>query len=420
MNDFFTSFSFEKVFFTQDTEYDESVIYFDNDQLSKLVETLKETGEYPAVYNQSTTGVGYYIIDKSDLKIENITDRGLRQGHFDFSVISIQSPKLGELTVNNDFFETKDFLLFTDNPADIFEKDKILISRAYVTIPTIYRYPFRVGNVHESQNNKHFSLFSRFEQSVDKFKLALASYSGVGVVDETSELLKKSKTKDSVTYVFDRQVLDVKYDHEELTVGRTYAKNHIVGEGLRIYNNTGKTGWWREIDWGDGLTLSVISDREDKINKVSELTTHLKIPNETFEVTENGIGPEGKPHINIKLIGSPEKQEAYWEYVKNRELETGTYLSDVADGNYENPLDLFFRGVLDKKSIVVRIDEDTVPYPERAVKFVRREAPVGATIIILYKKRMTEDTISASNQNHTAKLSSSEPILNAAGESTSW
>ena len=106
LNDFFASYSFEKIFFTQDTEYEQSLVYFDNEQLLDLIKTLKETGEYPAVYNQSTTGVGYYIVNKSDLVVSNIGDRGLQLEHSDFNVISIHSPKLGRLTVNNDFFET--------------------------------------------------------------------------------------------------------------------------------------------------------------------------------------------------------------------------------------------------------------------------------------------------------------------------
>ena len=347
LNDFFAVYSFEKVFFTQDSEYGaDSIIYFSNDELLNLVEHLEQYGESPAVYNQGSTGIGFYIINKKDLSLQNIEDAGLTNKNFEFNIISIQSPKKGKLIVHNDFFETKDFILFVDNPDDLFEDEKILISRASVALPTIYRYPLRIGEKKKIETNKYFSLFSRFYQSLDKFKLALASYCGIGILDETSELLEKTSDGNLVTYVFDRQILKINYEHQELEVGKIYEKDSLVGEGLEVHYNQGQEGWWRAVDWKNGLSLSVVSDRNTDINETSKLTANLKLPNESFPVENNGISPTGKEHIRIHLNGDIEKQDAYWEFVKEQEVLTNTYLSNSTEEEFENPLDLFFKFIL--------------------------------------------------------------------------
>ena len=387
LKDFFIEYKFENVIFTQDAKYDEdSLIYFSNEEIINFLDTVNKTQESPAIYNQGSSGIGFFIINKKDLIFKNIEDKGLEKKHLEFNPISIQSPIKGELTVNNDFFETKDFLLFVENPNDLFKNGKFLVSLAKVNFPSVYRFPLRAEDLKKIESNKYFTAFSRFQQSLDKFRLAFCAYCGVGVVDQTSELLAKVINKDdSITYVFDRQIIKIDYDHTHLIVGQTYNKDHIIGESVEVYYDKGKEGWWRKIDWKDGLCLNTISDLAEGMNTPVKTFKNLRIPNKSQNVEIDGN------HLRIELVGKIEDQDAYWNYVKTQELAQNKYLLNSIEGDVgakENPLDVFFNVVLKHKCFVVVIDEDKTPYAKKGVEFIRREVSIGATAIILYRKKI--------------------------------
>ena len=406
LRDFFIEYQFDKIYFTQDAEYgddefgEDSVVYFSNEEVANLVAHAQLNEESPAIYNQGTSGIGFYILEKKDLIYRIIGKEGLEQIHNNFNILSIQSNR-GLLIVNNDFFETKDFLLFIEHPKTLFKNNKILVASAKAKLHSIYRFPFRVKDLEELENNRHFSLFSRFQQSLDKFTLALCAYSGIKTVNETSELLcSVTNNDDSITYVFDKQITTVSYQHEPLVKNKTYTKDTIIGNSIAVHYHTTRSNWWRSVDWKDGLLLSTIGNLAVNMNTEAISLRQLRLPNKSMNTTIDG------PHLKVEFIGPEYLQDIYWDNVKSRELENETYLSELIKnpGVKENPIDLFFTAILNKKCVVITIDEENTPYPQRALDFIKRESPIGAIVIVLYRKKISDNSINSSNFKDAVRI----------------
>jgi hypothetical protein len=174
------------------------------------------------------------------------------------------------------------------------------------------------------------------------FKEALAEISGFKTLTTTQKLLSITFNSDRTVYTFEKEIIEINYDHEPLVVNKVYKKGTILGEGIKFHSK--KNGkWWREIDFSGGLSLS------DIINKPGVVLQDGMVAAYVADV-DDGSFQGSKAHVRLDLLGDPDVVDAYWDEVAERETKSGNYLNSIVKLGYGDNtfIDSNFAGILDR------------------------------------------------------------------------
>lgn len=425
----------------------EEVIYTGSDKFNQAkLEGVFGSSKLPNRFDQGEEQLWLVPLDKLNVK------KGLEPIIMEVvNPIRIKAYAGHELLLNSDFFILNGFICFKLDPRDIFKDNKFLIASGDYIPSNIYNFPL---SVETTQPIEHVSSFARFSQSPKYFKLALAELGGLKILKHTQRLVSKTKSRDSVTYTFEKEIVVVTYEHEELELKKLYEKDTIIGEGIQFY--VPKSGrWWREVDFKGGFSLTPVTG-----------TPGVLVPDDyvlayAADAQQDSVGGS-KLHVRLDLIGDPDVVDAYWDSVQAREVRTDRYLNTIVgignnDSSFEdsnfvgimdrlqaatdavnnkrsidvykkeyrnlkrlidgeiikpsdpngnhtaavkqvNALDVFFEAVLKQIGSVLIIDLNQVKtnYTE-IVRFATREQPAGSCIILIVRYPNQEDSVSINN-----------------------
>jgi len=286
--------------------------FFDDDRL--LYGTLED---YPGVYGGGNTK--FWI-----LPITN------------YVPFAIQAPTR-RLLVGIDFFIYKDrWIFFRNNPELTFEGERFLIVSGRRRQPWLLEYATRTSPPDTMQ---HVVEYARNNQSPGAFELALASVAGMRVLNFDQHLLVVQEEGTTTTYTFEKEIVRVTYPHTPLEVGKLYNKNHIIGDGVRVYpGGPTSPAWWRAVDWRGGLSLDPIVDFKGLFLKDEDVTAYAA-------GTDPGSVEGSKVHGRMDLTGNSDLEKPYWDKVSARETDQGYYLNSV------------LRLLTEQQALSVRIEE---------------------------------------------------------------
>ena len=138
-----------------------------------------------------------------------------------------------ELLLNSDFILKNKYVCFFKNPEVLFKDNKFLITSGYRKPRNIYSFPLCVEAFESTSRLKKFS---RVSQSMATFKEALAEISGFKILNSTQKLLSATANSEHTVYTFEKEIIEIDYDHEPLVVDKIYKKGTILGEGVKFHS----------------------------------------------------------------------------------------------------------------------------------------------------------------------------------------
>jgi hypothetical protein len=135
----------------------------------------------------------------------------------------------------------------------------------------------------------------------------------------------------TTVYTFEQETLRVNYDHTPLIVGTTYTADRIIGDGVQIFydQGDGKT-WWRQLNWGAGISLDPILKTFSGLPLLDRDTLVYSAGSDPGSVDGS------KLHARIKLTDDFYSEEPYWDWVAARETGSGYYINGLV-GLPEDP-----------------------------------------------------------------------------------
>lgn len=295
-----------------------------------------------------------------------------------------------ELTVGTSFITNANgYILFFDNPIQLFPDNQIVMRSALVRHSHIMDYTYQTDFVYSY--GTYIARYMRYTHSPSALKLALAEVAGLPIIHQDSILLSTYDTADAVIYEFDKQVVTVpKYiNHDALVVGTTYSAGTIIGDSygyISVYSAASTAGstatpWYRTselaTEWtANGLPLTSLTP-----------FTSVVVPDATGTFSANGATSGATAHLKISGVTGA-GITGYWDFVRQSEIHTNKYLagiSGVTAGATANAVDFYFANMLDYNSVVIRL-QTTELGSERhnnVMSFIRRDLPINVTPIIL-------------------------------------
>lgn len=221
--------------------------------------------------------------------------------------------------------------------------------------------------------------YCRNSQTPKAFELALAEIGGLEILDAPQQLVDINVTTQEVIYTFTSEVHRVAYSHDlsVMQKGKFYPADYVIGEAIRVYHKTDQTAWWRPIPFGAGLSLDPIMDQKG-----------LFLVNDYVTAVAASADSNGKLHVRFPMSIDSTVDDAYWESVRLREIESGDYINDtlgltsVGERKILHPFEVMF-GALRSKVIVVTVQQDAVRNQVELFHFIRREAPAGCVMLVI-------------------------------------
>lgn len=242
------------------------------------------------------------------------------------------------LLIGIDFFILKDeWIMFRSNPVELFGDEWFLIqsglrkNQGWLLERAVGAAP--------PDTMEHVINYARNNQSPRSFELALASVAGMKILKFDQRLLIARPDGPVTTYTFEKETIRVDYPHERLEVGKWYRKNHIIGDGIKVYpGGPVNPAWWRAIDWRGGLSLDPIIDFKGLFLKDEDVTAYAS-------GTDADSIAGSKVHACMDLTGNWDLEHLYWDRVAQRETDQGYFLNTVI-------------GLLtDQRAVQIRVDE---------------------------------------------------------------
>lgn len=346
---------------------------------------------------------------------------------------AIQTPQR-KLLAGIDFFVHKDeFILFRQNPAELFENQNYLIThgrRPYLSLLARSAHAHTKGPVNEVVR------YVRSDQTLLQFRRALCQLAGLAVLPTEQLLVQKTVNALETIYTFTDDVLRVDYPHVPLMAGRLYPAGTVIGPGIQVFHGNEWPQWWRAVDWKGGISL-------DPLLSTKGLFLF------DFDVPAYGIGQDDVEdvdtiHARFPVSGSYWRDKEFWTDAAARETKQGTYLNQAVGVKQAatvealtdletylaeeqrknkqtrpdilnpflaglpgsvpiNPLDVMFTAAFQPRAMVVTIDMRVVKRPEAVFRFLAEESPIGATMIVLaYGPRVTREDLNL-NLNNVSK-----------------
>ncbi len=287
-----------------------------------------------------------------------------------------------ELTVNTSFITNPGYIIFFEDPSELFTEDIITCRSALVTESHIMDYTYQVDNLYTS--GTYVAQYMRKTNSPTALRLALAEIAGLPIIAQDCVLQAVYENPDFIVYEFDKQVIKLPtyIDHTPLTVGTTYSRNTIIGEDyIKIYSsaNTSSTPWYRvdelDTEWTtNGLNISTITPFS------------VTIPDAVSTFASNGT-PSATAHLLLSgFTGS--QTAAYWNFVRQSEIHSNYYIANVPGatlGATANAIDFYFENMLQYNAIVIKLRTQELgsEIHSNVLAFIQRDLPINATPIIL-------------------------------------
>jgi len=212
------------------------------------------------------------------------------------------------------------------------------------------------------------------------YQLAIAEAAGLTVIEGDGEVLFVNEdAQGAVTYVIGSAVYRVAYRHTLLTLGQRVLAGTIVGGGVEVLRRDTDAMWYRNVNWGSGLSL-------DALCPVQGVTVQDSTVSATVVSVTGGI------RVEFPLLGSPAAVAAYWAHVRRMEDITGIMVADalpsltaIDDATPVNPMEFFMTNMLGAYLIPVRIQLQDVStnMQHRAEDFARANAPTGGVVVLV-------------------------------------
>lgn len=289
-----------------------------------------------------------------------------------------------ELTVGYSFITNPGYILFYDNPLDLFPDSQIVCRSAYVLESHPMDYTYQVDNVYSAGN--YVARYMRMTSSAKALRLALAEIAGLPIIKKESVLQAIYSGLNATTYEFDTEVIRVPnyIEHTTLTVGTTYAADTIIAEDyIKVFTagNSDGSPWYRATDLQDVWTADGL-----QLNGVTPFSS-LVVPDVTGTFGYNG-STAGGGTAHLLISGLTGATAAYWNYVATSESYTNKYIADipgVTAGATANCIDFYFDNMLTYNSIIIKLRTQELgsEIHSNVLSFIRRDLPVNLTPIIL-------------------------------------
>lgn len=336
----------------------------------------------------SDTVVILHSLFDDDLEI-NFTDEMARPMYFVPIPLTISpvciTTALRELTVNCSFLTNAGYILFYEDPKELFPASVICCRSAYITQPHILDYTYQVDNLFSA--GSYVARYMRATHSPVALRLALAEVAGLPILTADSILQAIYEDEDNTIYEFDTETLFVpKYiDHTALDIGATYDAHTIIGEEyIKIYsqaNTSAAPSWYRHDDldaiWStDGLSLATLTP-----------FGAITVPDATGTFSTNGAVSGSTAHLKLSgVTGS--STGAYWAFVRQSEIHTNRYLASCSGATAAatvNLVDFYFDNMLTHNAIVIKLRTEELGHErhQNVLSFIRRDLPINVTPIIV-------------------------------------
>ena len=290
-----------------------------------------------------------------------------------------------ELLIGSSFIAGPGYLLFYENPYDLFP-DNIIFVRSATNLQThLMDYTYQTDNIYS--DGRYIAKYMRATHSADALKLALAEVSGLPILHEYSLLQNISYNNDGTIYQFDTQVVFVPsyIDHTGLTAGQNYNGGLIFGsEYIKIYtaSNVSYTPWYRTPELN-----TIWSTKGLSLNSITPYSG-IKIPDNNGTFTYNGATAVGSTAHYLLNSVTGSNTAGYWSFVRSSETYTSKYLADIAGvtlGATANGIDFYFDNMLSYNSIIIKLRTQELgsEQHQNVLSFIRRDLPINVTPIIL-------------------------------------
>ena len=287
-----------------------------------------------------------------------------------------------ELTVNTSFITNAGYIIFFEDPTELFPDDIIFCRSALVTESHIMDYTYQVDNLYSS--GSYVAQYMRKTNSPTALHLALSEVAGLPIIKQDAILEAIYENANFIVYEFDNQVIKVPsyIEHTPLTVGTTYSKNTVIGaDYIKVYSaaNTAADPWYRTTELDTEWTTNGLN-----ISSVTPFS--VIVPDATSTFTANGA-PSATAHLLLSgFTGS--QTAAYWNFVRQSEIHSGFYIANVAGvtaGATANAVDFYFENMLQYNSVVIKLRTQELgsEIHSNVLAFIQRDLPINVTPIIL-------------------------------------
>lgn len=284
-----------------------------------------------------------------------------------------------ELISGITFRAANGFLVFDEDPLEIFESNIMHVRSGWREHRCIHSYTMKLDGVYTS--GFYVAEYLRKNHSAKAMERALAEIAGIPILPSDSFLNKTySSPNGDRIYEFEDYVVRVPHYiyHTELQPGNFYEAGTIIGDYVHIYTAPSVSDTWHQnLDWEDGLSLDGLCP-----------FSGLVVPNRMIvfdAVNSTGGNYHYRPHIE----GDEDTLQSYWNFIENGEKSTGNYLQDAfsapyPNDKYANALDFYFEHLLGDRAMVFDLQTENLGSHthNNVLAFIKRELPVGVIPII--------------------------------------
>ena len=285
------------------------------------------------------------------------------------TVISIASP--GTPLIAGIHFESREgYMVFRDHPS------KFLPSGGDITVNTGVMAANPTADYVLSADisqGQDVAAYYRLRQTPGTLLAAACSAAGlIKIPDNNTISSVDNRLGDGSVYTMsDGSILDVPYSHITLAAGAEVTAGSFVGASPVLCNNS-PGAWWLSVDWRDGVSMLQFSPWD------------LLIPNRIVEV--GCVNGAGGVYARIPVVGASSLVSAWHAQCS---AHANTALCTAAGVLYGqtthlNPVYLFAEYVWSSSALVVTLNAQGLDLviANRLVAFLRRERPLGKSIII--------------------------------------
>jgi hypothetical protein len=343
------------------------------------------TADYPEVLADDDTGGIKFPLQDRTITLSANEARPLYYVPIPFNVTPVcVTTSQRELTVGTSFLTNPGYILFFENPLNLFPDYQIVCRSAYIRQSHIMDYTYQADNVFNT--GEYIARYMRLTHSPVALRLALAEVANLPILKQDSVLQATYTNFEATIYEFDTEVLRVPLyvEHTPLVVGTTYGAHTIIGEDyIKVFSqaNTATVPWYRDAElsavWSaDGLDLSPLTPFQA-----------VKVLDTVGTFSYNGA--TGTAPLHYKLSGlTGADTGAYWNFVRQSEIHTGTslsYVSGVTAGATANGIDFYFDNMLQYNAVVIKLRTKELGHAIHAnvMAFIQRDLPINVTPIIL-------------------------------------